>query len=105
MATVADLLDTDLPDDAAEDSTSILPLLTGKAEALPNRPMVVHHDYRGNFAIRNGAWKLIGEQLFNLEKDLKETSDVGKEHPEIVKRMTLTLKRYQDRGRSRPLPK
>jgi len=103
MATVADMLDVPLSPNVAEDSTSILGLLTGEVESLPDRPMVVHHDYKGNFAIRKGKWKLVpGEKprLFNLAVDPKETHDVAGENKEVVKRMADTLKRYQDSGRS-----
>ncbi len=89
MATVADLLEVPLPDNAAEDSTSILPLLTGEAGSLPTHPMVVHHDYRGNFAIRNGKWKLVpGKEpaLFDMAIDPKEQDNLARKHPEIVRR-------------------
>lgn len=104
MATVADLLDVPLSKNVAEDSTSILGLLTGTAESLPDRPMVVHHDYKGNFAIRKGKWKLVAgdkPSLFDLQADPKESRDVAGENGEVVKRMADTLKRYQDSGRSR----
>ena len=74
MATVADILDQDLPEGAAEDSTSILPLLAGEKTELPDRPGVINHDGYNRLAIRNGPWKLItgmAPQLFNLEFDPK----------------------------------
>ena len=40
MATVADILDQDLPEGAAEDSTSSSPLLAGEKTELPDRPGV-----------------------------------------------------------------
>ncbi|MGB1131400.1 MAG: Cerebroside-sulfatase, partial [Haloferula sp.] len=101
MATTADLLSVELPHDSAEDSTSILPLITGEVKTLPDRPMVVNHDYRGNFAIRDGKWKLVGKQLFDLETDLKETTDLSDKHPDIVEKMAQTLAEYQQSGRSR----
>jgi arylsulfatase A len=103
MATVAVLLGAPLPKNAAEDSTSILSLLTGAKETLPNRPMVVHHDYRGNFAIRKDQWKLIsGEspRLFDLHADPKEKQNLAKKHPEIAEQLADTLKLYKDEGRS-----
>ncbi len=111
MATTADLLDAELPDDAAEDSYSILPLLTGEASDLPDRPAVVHHDYRGNFAIRRGKWKLIlpsnanGKegQLFDMQADPKETTDVKDQHQLIVGGLAAVLERYQVSGRSTPI--
>ena len=49
MATCAELLNVKLADDSAEDSTSILSLLMGDKKSLPDRPMVVHHDFGGAF--------------------------------------------------------
>lgn len=103
MATVADMLGVTLPDDAAEDSTSILGLLTGKETVQPNRPLVVHHDYPGNFAIRNRKWKLVDtevKKLFDLEADIKETTNVAEKYPEVVNELSATLKRYKENGRS-----
>ncbi|MFK7911853.1 MAG: sulfatase-like hydrolase/transferase, partial [Akkermansiaceae bacterium] len=102
MATVADMLDAKLPENSAEDSTSILPLITGKAKSLPNRPFVVNHDYRGRFAIRKGPWKLVeNKKLYNLKTDPKEATDLAAKHPERVSLLQKTLKNYQDSGRSR----
>ena len=103
MATVADLLDVPLPQNAAEDSTSILKLFTGEATSLPERPGVVNHSIGGQFAIRKGKWKLIPKpklQLFNLDADPKESRNVAASHPELVKEMTETLESYQKNGRS-----
>ncbi len=98
QATVADLLSVELPDDAAEDSTSILPLLTGEMTTLPDRPAVVHHAYDGSFAIRQGKWKLIpGEppQLYDMQTDIKESNNLAAQHPDIVQRLGQTLGTYQ----------
>ena len=105
MATVADLLDVPLSDDTAEDSVSILPLLTGDAAALPDRPMVVNHDIGGRFAIRNGKWKLVGgRQLFDLDADPKESRNQAAAFPEVVKDMQAALTEIRTSGRSRPSP-
>jgi arylsulfatase A len=102
MATTADILDFKLPDNAAEDSTSILPLLCGEKTSLPNRPGVVNHDYGGGFAIRKGKWKLVGtSKLFDLDADPKETKNVAGQYPEIVMELSATLKKYKESGRSR----
>ncbi|BDS07189.1 arylsulfatase [Oceaniferula spumae] len=105
MATTAEILDIKLPENTAEDSFSILPLITGKAKTLPNRPLVVNHDIGGNFAIRKGKWKLIpgkkGVQLYDMEADLKESKNIAQEHPEVVEMLQTTLDRYKKSGRSR----
>ena len=104
FATVADILEHPLPATAAEDSTSILPLIIGDKKKLPNRPLVVNHDIGGRFAIRKGPWKLVmvkGGQLFHLGKDPKEANNVAKEHPDVVKELQETLKIYRSDDRSR----
>ena len=104
MATVADMLNYKLPPNSAEDSTSILPLILGKKDSLPNRPLVVNHDYSGKFAIRKGPWKLVGnKQLYNLKSDPKETTNIAAKHPEIVTELRKTLTQYRNSGHSRPL--
>jgi arylsulfatase A-like enzyme len=59
MATVAAILGAKLPDDAAEDSYSILPALRGEKFTQPIRPATVHHAASGKFAIRKGDWVLL----------------------------------------------
>ena len=103
MATVADLLDVSLPENAAEDSTSMLKLLTGASTELPDHPCVVNHDIGGGFAIRKGKWKLIpgkNNRLYNLDADPKESRNIVSSHPEIVKQMADTLAGYKKSGRS-----
>ena len=39
-------------------------------------------------------------QLYNLKQDPKESKDVAKEHPDIVKGLKKLLNEYRDRGRS-----
>ncbi|HNR30015.1 MAG TPA: arylsulfatase [Candidatus Hydrogenedentes bacterium] len=114
MATAAALVGRDLPEDAGEDSVSLLPVLLGK-DAGPLREATVHHSINGSFAIRQGPWKLIlcpdsggwsdprpGDpatrdlppvQLYNLAEDVGERRNVQAEHPEIVERLTRLLER------------
>jgi hypothetical protein len=61
----------------------------------------------GDFAIRQGGWKLIffkngRRELYHLPSDLSETKDVTAENPEIVTRLTKLMQDYLDRGRSTP---
>lgn len=97
MATVAEITNYELPKNTAEDSTSILSIITGKENSLPNRPLVVNHDIRGNFAIRKGKWKLVSPgKLFDLDADPKESNNIAAKHPEILQELTETLKRMQN---------
>jgi arylsulfatase A-like enzyme len=116
MGTVADLVDAELPDTAAEDSVSILPALLGNASQ-PLREAVVHHSIRGKFAIRQGDWKLCfcagsgGSsksadkaplQLYDMARDQGETTNLAGDHPEVVAKLTALMEQYIAEGRSTP---
>ncbi len=57
FATISEIVGREMPEDAGEDSFSLLPLLLGSGGY--RRTSVVHHSQRGVFAIRSGGWKLI----------------------------------------------
>jgi arylsulfatase A-like enzyme len=123
MATAADVIDFKLPDDAAEDSFSFLSILLGQKERAM-RQRVVHHSINGNFAIREGKWKLelcpgsggwseprpgrklpAGSppiQLYDLEADIGEKTNVQDKYPEVVANLTMKLEDIVSRGRSTP---
>ena len=119
MATCAAVAGIDLPADAGEDSFSILPLMLGKEPEAPRAP-VVHHSVNGTFAIRDGKWKVVFStgsggrerpagkpfakpyRLFDMDADVRETTDLAQKHPEVVQRLTKTLETFRESGRSRP---
>jgi arylsulfatase A-like enzyme len=119
MATLADILDDNLPDDAGEDSVSLLPLFNG--DMAPVRGHAVHHSIDGKFAIRDHNWKLVlcpgsggwthrdieaaeqglpPVQLYDMRKDPEESNNIYADHPEKVKEMVTLLKRLVAEGRS-----
>jgi len=123
MATVADLLQVDLPDNAAEDSYSFLPVVTGDTYDQPLREATVHHSSDGRFAIRQGDWKLIlwpgsggwaypttfeemqrlpAFQLYNLRNDPGEVDNLMSAHPDRVDHLRDLLTQYVVNGRSIP---
>lgn len=116
-ATFAELIGSQLAEDQAEDSFSIVPLLE---DASATRPQpVIHHSVAGMFAIRDGKWKLVAGngsggreapqgkpfaepyQLFNLDADLSETQDVAAENPQVVTELANRLEEIRNRNRSR----
>jgi arylsulfatase A len=106
LATCAEIVGVKLPDNAAEDSASILPDLLGAAKG-PVREATVHQSPQGDLAIRQGPWKLVflasgTKELYNLKDDLGETKDLAVGQPEIVARLTRVMQQYIDRGRSTP---
>lgn len=123
LATMAALLEVELPDDAGEDSFDVLPALLGEERTAPLRETLVLHSYDGMFAIREGPWKLIlglgsggfsdpayvpvqpGKppgQLYHLATDPGETKNLFEQEPEVVERLSLLIERYAREGRSRP---
>jgi arylsulfatase A-like enzyme len=132
FATCAELFGTKLPDNAAVDSSSILALLRGQRAPATRREALVHHSAEGEFAIRQGNWKLIlcpGSggwspptrspspwtqakvdsfeglppfQLYDMVADPAEKKNVADAHPEIVQRLGKLMRSYIERGRSTP---
>ena len=116
MRTFAGILGTDLPDDAAEDSFSLLPLLKGGQQAV--RQSAVSASIRGVPALRDGPWKYIpapgsggwgtgGDQsqpvqLYHLSDDPGETNNLAATMPEKVAEMKALLEKLITDGRSTP---
>ncbi|MCX6858277.1 MAG: arylsulfatase [Verrucomicrobia bacterium] len=123
MTTCAEILGAKLPDNAGEDSLSILPALLGQTK-VPIHEAVVHHSISGRFAIRQAQWKLElcpgsggwgkpGDaeakkqglpdvQLYDLSTDIGESKNLQAAHPEIVERLTQLLEQTITNGRSTP---
>ena len=117
MRTVAEVSGARLGPDAGEDSVSFMPVLRDPAYEGPLHEAIVMHSDAGAFAIRQGRWKLLlapgsgaasekdsaglpPVQLYDLESDPKESTNVQAAHPDIVRRLTVILDDYQRTGRS-----
>lgn len=121
MATVADITDYELPENAAVDSYSMLPLFNDeKSDEL--RESIIHHSVNGFFAIREGQWKLnvcAGSggwsypteqeakqmelpwfQLYDITKDAGEQNNLADKHPEKVADLKKLLFDQINNGRS-----
>lgn len=106
FATSAEIIGVELPENAAEDSVSILPALTGTAKA-PLREATVHQSMSGDLALRKGPWKLVflksgKRELYHLDNDIGETKDLAVENPEVVQELVALMERYIADGRSTP---
>lgn len=127
MATCAAIVGEALPETAAEDSYNILPILLGQQEG-PLRPFILHQTIRLALAIRRGPWKYLDHkgsggnsydrnpglkalmlpekapdapgQLYNLEDDPGETTNLYNEYPELVKELKALLDQCVESGRS-----
>jgi len=83
------------------DGMSLVPVLNGGT--LPERPLIWHYPHYGNQGgqpssiIRLGKWKLIhyyedgSEELYNLETDVEETTNLADENPELLAELSEQL--------------
>ncbi|SMP43607.1 Arylsulfatase A [Neorhodopirellula lusitana] len=120
FATFSELTGKPLPTDSAEDSVSFLPALSGKPIE-SSRAGVIHHSIDGHFAYRQGKWKLClakgsggwsapkeadvpadapKAQLYDLDQDPGETTNLYTRHPEIAERLLKQLEADVMGGRS-----
>ncbi len=133
MATCADIVGVKLPDNAAEDSYSMLTVLSGTQGNKPVRQYMLQQTISLEMSIRDGNWKYLdhkgsggndydgeGEwsmspykledtdpdapgQLYNLETDPGETINLYSKYPGIVKKLKAKLEEFKNSGRSVPL--
>ncbi len=132
MATCAEIIGTEIPKNAAEDSYSILPVLMGTQGDKPIRQYLLEQTISLAMSIRDGNWKYLdhigsggnnydrpGEwgmspyklidtdpdapgQLYDLKADPGETINLYSKHPERVAEMKKKLEEFKKSGRSAP---
>jgi len=129
MATFAAIVGAPLPENAAEDSFNILPVLLGKDGGKAIREFTLHQTISLALAIRQGPWKYLdhrgsggnrydrGElkvfelpekepdapgQLYHLTWDPGERTNLYHRFPERVREMKATLESFKASGRSAP---
>lgn len=128
MATFAEILGVSLPDNAAEDSFSLVPAMRGQHD-VALRPYLITQAFGGErtLSIRRGPWKYLDHRgsggnrydapspidpgyrpdnspaaLFDLEKDPGERRNLLSEHPGIAGELKRLLEQSKKSGRSRP---
>jgi arylsulfatase A len=107
MATLADVIDAELPPNAGEDSQSFAPVLFN-AKADHERLPLINHASNGRFAVSAGTWKLIlphgkiAAELYDLSQDPGETTNVIADHPEIAQALEKKITNIVVKGRTTP---
>lgn len=117
LATLAEIVGVPLPAGAGEDSLSFAQAIREPARATPREAGLVMHSVYGAFAIREGRWKLClapgsggwsdprpgspeekdlpPMQLYDLDSDPAETTNLFATQPEVVARLEALLARYR----------
>lgn len=126
FASLATMLEFDLPDDAAEDSHDLTPIFRGESEVV--RRTLVHNTRANQYAIRNEDWLLVdhnngyvskrnGEweakhgypsddknpvELYQLTPDIGQRKNLASEYTEKVDQLKGSLKSIREQGCSAP---
>jgi arylsulfatase A len=128
MATLAEVVGYQLPNNSAEDSYNLLPLLKGEPDAVNIREATVQNTFKDRYAIRKGDWVLIDSEsgmhtkvpewfneqfgykvntypgeLYNLKNDISQKDNLYGENPEKEAELKQLLEKYKAEGRSVPL--
>lgn len=127
MATIADIVEYDLPNEAAEDSMNLYPAWVG--DSSDGRTSHVHNTFANKFALRHGDWVLINSkdgyssgrnaewesardypkdnqlksELYNVKLDPGQKNDLAKANPELVKELSMHLNKLRNSTRSLPV--
>ena len=122
LATFADFFETDIPENSAEDSFSFLGPMFDRKDRQVRRTSMVNDSFTGLLSMRRGPWKYIdgqggggakepeevnpdlpAGQLYNLEEDIRESKNLYKEKPELVKELKALLEHSKKDGRTAPV--
>jgi arylsulfatase A len=107
LATVADVVGAELPDNAAEDSQSFATVLKNPVSDYHRLPLI-NHGANGRFSITDNSWKLIlphrkaKAELYDLASDPSEENDVIKDHPDKVADLQKRITDIVRNGRTTP---
>ena len=92
FATALDAAGLPMPKDKPLDGKSILPAIRGETDQLHDQLYWSSAGDKGKWAIRSGNWKLVAEkeriELFDLEKDPGETTELSASFPKVVIELT-----------------
>ena len=88
-----------MPADKPNDGVNIVPYLAGDVQSPPHQRLFWRLRAK-EFAVREGAWKLIEPdgkpaQLFDLASDLGEKKDLAADKPDIAQRLAASLAEWR----------
>ncbi len=100
LPTLIDLCDLESPD-VEFDGQSIRPLLMDDGNAWPERIIITDTQREDETekwkkcAIMTGKWHLIrGEELYDMDNDSGQTTDVADQHPEVVEKLRVAYEEW-----------
>lgn len=107
MSTLVDMADAEYPAEykgkpiVPMQGKSLLPVLKGENNS---EPRTLFWEHQGNRAVRSGKWKLVSKypedvwELYNIETDRTENTDLSKENPEIVEELSKAYDAWKEKA-------
>ena len=104
LPTLAELAGAKFPKKQVE-GRSLLPLLEDASAKQPDRYLFTQkarwktssepnaHMWEG-WAVRSQQYRLVGDELFDMEEDPSQTTDIAAQHPEVVKKMRKAYEKF-----------
>ncbi len=106
LPTILDLIGAEQTDKRPLDGISLVPLFKGK---MKERGQPIGFQSAGQVALISDRYKIYGSggrkkeqeltlpklKLFDLKKDPSEKNDLAAQHPDLIKKMTATLKQWR----------
>lgn len=110
LPTLAELAGAELPKTQKFEGRSLVPLMFDQNAEWPDRYIFEHvmRWNRGvnpdtqkwkNYSVRSQRFRLVGDQLFDMEKDPGQFKDVSQQYPEVVKSMKSDYEKFWDEVR------
>ena len=98
LPTLTKLAGGKVPDDRKIDGGDIWPILAGHADAKTPYESFLYYRGLNLQAVRSGPWKLHLQkgELYNLESDIGEATDVAKENEEVVAKLRAIAAAQKD---------
>lgn len=93
MATITDLAKAPTDPKQPLDGGNLVPYLTGQNNGAPHEAIYLRKFDGGQYTVRGGDYKLVipfsggKAQLYDLEKDIGETTNIADQHPEQLQRL------------------
>jgi len=93
MATITELAGAPVDPKRPLDGVNLVPYLTGRNTKTPHNAIYLRKFDGNKYTVRSGDYKLIipfknaKPQLYNLDTDISETSNIAAQHPEKLQRL------------------
>lgn len=121
ISTLAEITEIPLPENAAPDSYSLLPIISAQDYPSPFREATVHNTFENKWGIRQGDWLFMNNKdgehskmpesfkelrsytdfateglLFNMKTDPEQRINLYVEHPQKVEELDALLQKYRE---------